>query len=110
MQTIPLNEGRRLFGHDPKVYAAARPEYPDVLFDRLKTRCGLRPGSSLLRNWSGDRVGHPAATYLGVSRLRAIEPDPRLVNVSPRRLSEPLASKSIKRRLKRRLSRKQFLI
>ena len=81
MQTIPLDEGRRLFGHDPKVYATARPEYPDVLYDRLKTRCGLRPGSSLFEIGPGTGLATRRLLSLGVSRLRAIEPDPRLVTI-----------------------------
>jgi hypothetical protein len=41
MQRIPLNDGRRLFGNDPKAYAEARPEYPDELYERLINRCGF---------------------------------------------------------------------
>lgn len=78
MQTIPLNEGRRLFGHDPKVYAAARPEYPDALYDRLKTRCDLRPGTSLFEIGPGTGLATRRLLSLGVSHLRVIEADPRL--------------------------------
>ena len=78
MQTIPLNEGRRLFGHDPKVYAAARPEYPDVLFDRLKSRCGLTAGISVFEIGPGPGLATRRLLDFGVSLLLAIEPDPRL--------------------------------
>jgi SAM-dependent methyltransferase len=78
MQKIPLNEGRRLFGNNPKVYAAARPEYPDALYERLKSRCGLRPGNSVFEIGPGPGLATRRLLNLGVSRLRAIEPDPRL--------------------------------
>jgi SAM-dependent methyltransferase len=78
MQKIPLNEGRRLFGNDPKAYAAARPEYPDALYQRLVTRCGLAAGTSVFEIGPGPGLATRRLLSLGVSHLLAIEPDPRL--------------------------------
>jgi SAM-dependent methyltransferase len=78
MQKIPLNDGRRLFGNDPKAYAEARPDYPDALYDRLITRCVLRPGTSVFEIGPGTGLATRRLLSLGASPLRAIEPDPRL--------------------------------
>jgi SAM-dependent methyltransferase len=78
MQRIPLKEGQRLFGNDPKAYAEARPEYPDELYERLATRCGLRVGTSVFEIGPGSGIATRRLLSLGASPLRAIEPDPRL--------------------------------
>jgi SAM-dependent methyltransferase len=78
MERIPLNDGRRLFGNDPKTYAEARPDYPDALYERLITRCGLRPGISVFEIGPGPGLATRRLLNLGASPLRAIEPDPRL--------------------------------
>jgi len=78
MERIPLSDGKRLFGNDPKVYAWARPEYPDVLYDRLITRCGLSRETSVFEIGPGPGLATRRLLSLGISRLRAIEPDPRL--------------------------------
>jgi trans-aconitate methyltransferase len=78
MERISLNDGRRLFGNDPKAYAEARPEYPDGLYDRLISRCGLRPGVSVFEIGPGTGIATRRLLSLGASPLRAIEPDPRL--------------------------------
>ena len=78
MERITLNDGRHLFGHDPKAYAEARPEYPDGLYERLISRCGLRPGASVFEIGPGPGIATRRLLSLGASPLRAIEPDPRL--------------------------------
>jgi SAM-dependent methyltransferase len=78
MDKIPLNDGRRLFGNDPKTYSAARPEYPDALYQRLVTRCGLATGISVFEIGPGPGLATRRLLNLGVSHLLAIEPDPRL--------------------------------
>ena len=80
MERIPLNDGRRLFGNDPKAYAEARPDYPDALYERLVARCGLRPGISVFEIGPGPGLATRRLLSLGASPLRAIEPDPRLAN------------------------------
>jgi SAM-dependent methyltransferase len=78
MEPIPLNDGRRLFGNDPKAYDEARPGYPDILYKRLMTRCRLRQGSSVFEVGPGTGFATKRLLTLGASPLRAIEPDPRL--------------------------------
>lgn len=78
MERIRLNDGRRLFGNDPKAYAEARPDYPDALYERLITRCGLRQGTSVFEIGPGPGLATRRLLSLGASPLHAIEPDPRL--------------------------------
>jgi SAM-dependent methyltransferase len=78
MPEIPLSAGRQLFGNDPLAYAYARPDYPEELYDRLVTRCGLGPGSSIFEIGAGTGLATQRLLALGPSRLWAIEPDPRL--------------------------------
>jgi SAM-dependent methyltransferase len=78
MEKLPLDSGRRLFGNDPKAYAEARPDYPDELYERLITRCGLSRATSAFEVGPGTGIATRRLLSLGVSRLRAIEPDPRL--------------------------------
>jgi 16S rRNA A1518/A1519 N6-dimethyltransferase RsmA/KsgA/DIM1 with predicted DNA glycosylase/AP lyase activity len=78
MERITLNDGRHLFGNDPKTYAEARPDYPDALYERLTTRCGLLPGTSVFEIGPGPGLATRRLLSLGASPLRAIEPDPRL--------------------------------
>jgi SAM-dependent methyltransferase len=80
MPKIPLNDGRRLFGNDPQVYAEARPDYPDALYQRLVTRCGLARGRSVFEVGPGTGLATRQLLSLGASPLRAIEPDPRLAS------------------------------
>src|SRR6201997_4535840 len=78
MDKISLNDGRRLFGNDPKTSAEARPDYPDALYARLIARCGLRPGASVFEIGPGTGIATRHLLSLGAFPLRAIEPDPRL--------------------------------
>jgi SAM-dependent methyltransferase len=78
MAKIPLHDGRRLFGNDSRVYAAARPDYPDALYQRLVTRCGLGAGRSVFEVGPGTGLATRRLLSLGASPLRAIEPDARL--------------------------------
>jgi trans-aconitate methyltransferase len=78
MEKIPLNRGRRLFGNDPKAYAEARPDYPDTLYEQLITRCGLGRATCAFEVGPGTGIATLRLISLGVSRLQAIEPDPRL--------------------------------
>ena len=70
---IPLSDGRHLFGNDPTTYAQARPDYPEALYDRLVTRCGLRPGTSLFEIGPGPGIATRRLLSLGASPLRAID-------------------------------------
>jgi len=78
MSRISIAEGRRLFGYDPSSYAAARPDYPAGLYDRLVERCGLRPGMPVFEVGAGTGLATRRLLELGASPLVAIEPDPTL--------------------------------
>src|ERR1700741_4424865 len=78
MDKISLNDGRRLFGNDPKTYAEDRPDYPDALYARLMARCGLPQGPSVFEIGPGPGLATRRLLSLGASPLLAIEPDPRL--------------------------------
>jgi SAM-dependent methyltransferase len=80
MPKIPLFEGRRLFGNDPLTYASARPDYPEKLYQKLRTRCELGPGISVFEIGAGTGLATRRLLASGVSRLWAIEPDPRLAD------------------------------
>jgi SAM-dependent methyltransferase len=79
MSPISPAEGRRAFGNDPPGYAAARPDYPDELYERLAQRCSLRTGTSAFEIGAGTGLATKRLLALGAAPLRAIEPDPRLV-------------------------------
>src|SRR5690349_3462425 len=80
MPKIPLSEGRHLFGNDPLAYANGRPDYPEELYQRLRTRCELGSGISAFEIGAGTGLATQRLLALGVSRLWAIEPDPRLAD------------------------------
>jgi SAM-dependent methyltransferase len=78
MAKIPLSEGRWLFGNDPLAYANARPDYPAELYEKLRARCGLRPGISVFEIGAGTGLATRRLLAMGASPLLAVEPDPRL--------------------------------
>ncbi len=78
MSTINLAEGRLLFGKDPAAYARGRPEYPAVLYDRLRARCGLGSGSRVLEVGPGTGLATRRLLESGAASVWAVEPDRRL--------------------------------
>jgi SAM-dependent methyltransferase len=72
--------GREFFGSAPATYDAVRPGHPDGVYDVLRDRCGLRPGSKVLE--MGPGTGHATRRLLdlGASPLVALEPDPALAD------------------------------
>jgi SAM-dependent methyltransferase len=80
MARIPITAGRSAFGHDRGAYAAARPDYPGALYDRLVERCGLSAGSAVFEVGAGTGLATRRLLALGAAPLRAIEPDPRLAD------------------------------
>jgi SAM-dependent methyltransferase len=75
---VPLQraEGRRLFGHDPASYDRTRPDYPERVYEILRTRCGLEPGARLLEIGAGSGTATRRLAAMGV-RVLAVEPDRR---------------------------------
>lgn len=76
--SIDRTFGRRAFGFDPSGYDAARPAYPDWVFEVLCERCGVAPGASTFEIGPGTGKATRRLLRLGVNPLIAIEPDRRL--------------------------------
>ena len=53
-QPFARDEGRAVFGSTAAIYAAARPDYPDRVYDLLRARCGLGPSSRVLEIGAGS--------------------------------------------------------
>jgi SAM-dependent methyltransferase len=70
--------GRQAFGEDPANYDAARPRYPDWVFETLCERCGLGTGCATFEVGAGTGTATRALLAAGADPLVAIEPDPRL--------------------------------
>lgn len=77
MADLRTEDGRRAFGRDPGAYDRARPDYPDVVFERLADLNG--PDA-----WRGFEIGPGGGLAtrrllrIGAAPLVAIEPDARL--------------------------------
>jgi SAM-dependent methyltransferase len=78
VRKIARSEGRRLFGDDPAAYERGRPAYPAALYEVLRERCGLRPGSRVFEIGPGTGIATRRLLELGPAALWAVEPDPRL--------------------------------
>ncbi len=70
--------GRTGFGASPASYHAARPKYPEWVFETLRERCGLLPGAATFEIGAGTGTATSRLVALGAKPLIAIEPDPRL--------------------------------
>ena len=75
---LPRAAGREAFGEDPAGYDAARPAYPEVVWELLESRCGLAPGRAVLEIGPGTGLATRTLLARGAAPLVAIEPDPRL--------------------------------
>jgi SAM-dependent methyltransferase len=75
---IDRSFGRQAFGDDPANYDAARPDYPDWVFETLQRTCGLGAGSSVFEIGAGTGIATRRLLALGADPLVAIEPDARL--------------------------------
>lgn len=76
--SVARQEGRRVFGSDPATFDRARLEYPERLFEILRNRCGLGPGTSVFEVGAGTGIATRALLRLGADPLTAIEADPRM--------------------------------
>jgi SAM-dependent methyltransferase len=70
--------GRQAFGEAPANYDAARPGYPDWVFETLRDRCGLQPGCATFEVGAGTGKATRPLLDAGADPLFAIEPDARL--------------------------------
>jgi SAM-dependent methyltransferase len=76
-EVLQREEGRRLFGLDPSVYEAGRPQYPAVLYRALEERCGLADGARVLE--VGPGTGLVTRRLLGAgASVVAVEPNANL--------------------------------
>lgn len=75
MSEIDRSEGRRLFGIDPAAYELGRPGYPERVYEVLRQRCGLTPGTRVLEIGPGTGKASLRLAELGARPLVAVEPD-----------------------------------
>ena len=76
--SIQRTFGRQVFGRDPAGYHAARPAYPDWVFDSLRERCALVPDSMTFEIGAGTGTATRELLKYGAKPLVAVEPDERL--------------------------------
>jgi SAM-dependent methyltransferase len=76
--SIEQQFGRQAFGIDPAGYHAARPAYPDWVFDVLRQRCGLTSNAVTFEIGAGTGSATRRLLELGAKPLVAVEPDCRL--------------------------------
>ena len=78
-EVLQRDEGRHLFGLDPSGYEAGRPDYPSFVYDDLRDRCGLAPGTQVLEVGPGTGIVTRHLLSAG-ARVVAVEPDPSLAS------------------------------
>jgi SAM-dependent methyltransferase len=78
VSTFDRSVGRTVFGRDPALYDRARPRYPERVFEVLRERCGLGPGTAVLEIGPGPGLATRRLLELGADPLVAVEPDPAL--------------------------------
>jgi SAM-dependent methyltransferase len=72
--------GREAFGADPGGYHAARPAYPDWVFEILCERCNLAHGAATFEIGAGTGTATRRLLDLGAKPLVAVEPDSRMAS------------------------------
>lgn len=89
LRDLTAKEGRAAFGADAANYDAARPAYPDWVFERLAEICGLKQGTRAFE--IGPGTGQATARLLtaGANPLTAVEPDARLAAYLRAKLHAP---------------------
>jgi SAM-dependent methyltransferase len=76
--SIDQKFGRNAFGADPGGYHAARPAYPDWVYEILRNRCGLEQNTATFEIGAGTGIATRRLLEIGANPLTAIEPDVRL--------------------------------
>jgi SAM-dependent methyltransferase len=74
---VRREDGRRLFGLDPSVYEAGRPQYPSALYTALEERCGLGAGARVLEIGPGTGLVTRKLLAAGAAVV-AVEPNANL--------------------------------
>ena len=77
MIRLDRSVGRKVFGGDPAAYDAARPEYPDWVYETLRDRCALGPGTAAFEVGPGTGIATRRLVAMGAT-VTGLEPDPRL--------------------------------
>jgi SAM-dependent methyltransferase len=77
MEPFGRDEGRYVFGSVAAAYTAARPEYPDRVYEVLRERCGLGPSSRILEIGAGTGLATMRLAASGAT-IVAVEPDDAL--------------------------------
>ena len=78
--------GREAFGLDPAGYHAARPAYPNWVYEVLHDRCDLQQNTAAFEIGAGTGIATGRLLELGAHPLVAIEPNPRLADFIGRTL------------------------
>src|SRR6185436_4237458 len=73
------SEGRSVFGTTAAIYGAARPGYPDRVYDILRDRCHLGPTSRILEIGAGPGLATKRLLDAG-AHVVAVEPSPALAS------------------------------
>lgn len=89
MAELDRHVGRTVFGLDPENYAAARPGYPEAVYEILRDHCGLAAGTPTFEVGPGAGTATRRLLELGAAPLTAIEPDPRLAAYLRRSIDNP---------------------
>jgi len=89
MPQLERSFGRQAFGADPAGYDAARPGYPDWVFETLRDRCGLGPGAEVFEIGAGTGKATRRLLEAGAGPVVAIEPDARLAAFLTERADSP---------------------
>jgi SAM-dependent methyltransferase len=77
---IAKQAGRRAFGLDPANYHRSRPDYPEWVYQTLRSSCGLGQGAVTLEVGAGTGTATRRLLDFGADPLVAVEPDPRLAD------------------------------
>jgi SAM-dependent methyltransferase len=77
---LARTEGRRLFGLDAETYDRTRPGHADAVYEILRDRCELCPGTKVLEIGPGTGQASRRLLELGADPLVGVEPDPRLAD------------------------------
>jgi SAM-dependent methyltransferase len=75
---VPKRLRRGVFGRDPAAYDAARLPYPPRVYEILRTRCGLGPGTATFEIGPGTGIATRELLRAGADPLTLFEADRRL--------------------------------